>query len=140
MTLFKILNKSRLWTKISIWDERTRNSRFWSKLIKITLLDKIAENVDYSQFFQKMSIWVKICKYNVSRFWWKSSNNFDYLQYLWKSRFWSKFMKISILVKIVGKFRFWSIIMEIPILFKIYENFRFCSIFMKISILVKIVG
>ena len=29
----------------------------------MSILDKIAENVDYSQIFRKMSIWVKICKY-----------------------------------------------------------------------------
>ena len=32
-----------------------QKSRFWSKLMKISILDKIAENVDYSQNFRNVS-------------------------------------------------------------------------------------
>ena len=47
-------------------------SQFWIKVSKIfdlvktyqnLDLDNIAENVDYSENFRKMSIWFKICKY-----------------------------------------------------------------------------
>ena len=53
------------------------------------ILDKIAENVDYSENFRKMSTWVKICKYL------EFSQNFQ------KSRFLLKFSKILISAKIV---------------------------------------
>ena len=64
----------------------------------MSILDKIAENVDYSQN-------VNLGQYlQISWFWSKFSKNFDFSQYLCKSRSWSKFMKISILVKNVEKF------------------------------------
>ena len=40
------------------------NSLFWSKLTKMSILDNILKkDIDYSQIFRKMSMWVKICKY-----------------------------------------------------------------------------
>ena len=57
----------------------------------------MVENVDYSQHFQKMSIWVKICKYlDLGKNCRKISilvnidENLDFGQNWWKSRFWSK--------------------------------------------------
>ena len=52
----------------------------------MSILDKTAENVDYSPNFRKMLIWVKVCKY------------FD---------IGTKFSKESILVKIVEKSQIW---------------------------------
>ena len=82
----------------------------------MSILDKIAENVDYSQNIGKMLSLVKICKY------------FDFGQYCRtisilaniyeKSRLRTKIMKISILVKIVGKSWSWS---------TFSENLDFCQ-------------
>ena len=106
--------------------------------MKLSILDKIAENVDYSQNFRKMSICVKICKY------------FDFGQ---------NCRQISILVNIYGnlefgkknhenldfgqiyrKFRIWSVFMKISILVRVYENFGFDQNCRKILILVNISG
>ena len=97
LTLVTILKKSWFWSKFTksrIWSKFSQNLDFClkvskildflSKLTKMSILDKTAENVDYIQI---ISILVKIVK------------NVDFGQYLWKSRFWSKFMKNSILVK-----------------------------------------
>ena len=117
--------------KISIFDKSTGNSWFWSKLTKMSILDKIAENVDYSQIFSKnvdlgkklpkISILVKVfesidfgekCQKNPSnlvkfveqsRFWTKLSKILDFGQDLKKCRFWSKYKKMFILVKIIKK-------------------------------------
>ena len=86
------------------------NCRFWSKLTKMSTLDKIAENVDYSQNFRK------------------------------KHRFGSKFANISMLVKIFENFRFWSKFLKISILVKIYESLDFGQYCRKIMILVNILG
>ena len=80
------------------------NSRFWSKLTKMLVLDRAAENVDYSNFGQYSQIF---------RFWSQFSKNFENLhrdvdfgkkkKKFQKCRFWLKLSKISILEKIVEK-------------------------------------
>ena len=115
----------------------------------MSILDKIAENVDYNQIFRKISIWVKICKY--LDFGQKKSENFDFGQYLWKSRFWWKlsenlalghhFWKISILVKIFGTIDLSQHFPQILVSFKISEKMSILvkhQNFRKNSILVKI--
>ena len=88
----------------------------------MSILVEIEENVDFSQKFRKMSIWIKkIWKYlDICQNSRKISilvniyGNLDFGQYLWKSGFCSKlsenldlgqhFRKISILVNIFGNF------------------------------------
>ena len=76
----------------------------------MSILDKIAENVDYSKNFRK------------------------------KYRFGSKFANISMLVKIFENFRFWSKFLKLSILVKIFENLNFGQNCRKIMILVNILG
>ena len=78
-------------------------------------LDKIAENVDYSQNFRKMSTWVKICKY------------LDFGQ---------NFLKISIFIKIFENIACGENCWKIWNLVKIFGKSRFWSKFTKMSILI----
>ena len=114
--LVKILKNIYQFSKKSILVKFVEKSRFWSKLTELSILDKIKKNVDYSQFFLKMWIWVKICKYL-------------YLgQIVEKFRFWSIFMKISILVKIYENLDFGKNCRKILILVNILGKSRFLSI------------
>ena len=122
--------------------------------MKISILDKIAENVDYSKNFGKMSIWVKICKYfafgqncrkitSLVNFY----GNLDFGQSLWISRFWSQlswnldlgqhFRKILILVNIFGKIDFGRNFPQMLVCVKISEKCRFWSKICKYIDLVK---
>ena len=133
--------------KISILDKRTGNSRFWSPLTKMSILDLIAENDDYNQIFKKcwfgskfanISILVKNCRtisileniFGKSRF--KSISSV-------KSFFFYFFPQILVLVQISEKCRFRSKFANMSIWVKKIQKSRFGSTFSKIWILVKIV-
>ena len=101
-------------SKISILDKRTGNSRFWSKVTKMLIWTKLQKMI-IVKIFEKMSTWVKICKYldfgqnflKISIFiiifeniacrenCWKIWNLVEMFENSW---FWSKCTKMSILV------------------------------------------
>ena len=84
-------------------------SWFYSKFLKISILLKILENLDFGQYFRNITILFKILEnpdfsenFTQSRYWSKFSKNLDFGQDFWKSQFWSMFIKkISILLKIL---------------------------------------
>ena len=76
----------------------------------MSILDKIAENADYSENFRKMSIWVQNSKYL----------EFD-KKFPKKSGFSLKFSKILTSVKIAENVKFRKIL----ILVKIHQNVDF---------------
>ena len=94
----------------------------------MSISDKIAKNVDYSQNFRKMSIGVNFHENLV--FWSKLSENLDLGQH---------FRKISILVNIFGKIDLGKKNPQILVLVKISEkcqfdqNLQICRFWSKIS-------
>ena len=117
------------------------NLRKTSIFVKVSILVKLFENLDFAGSFAKKSrfcskwsnipILVKIFE----KFWFqsKSLKTSIFVKYFWKSPLWSQFNKDfdftenfrnSILVKIYEKFRFWSKFLKFSILVEIFGKFR----------------